>query len=202
VSSSFAQINTSVTNAAFQLAQQGTNLLLQIVNIRPTLAPIPDQTILSSVSLHLARHMSDPDLPAQALTYRLVNSPTNALIDTNGVIAWTPAANSPRTNSFTAVVIDSGVPSLSAAQVFSVILSDRAAAPILSLTASAKDSHSYVLSLAGTPGSQYIAQYTTDLPGPWFDFATNTAATGGGWNVLDQAATNRARFYRVRLSGR
>ncbi|HEV8544366.1 MAG TPA: hypothetical protein VGR78_18405, partial [Verrucomicrobiae bacterium] len=122
-------------------------------------------------------------------------------IDTNGIITWTSRPSDPATNSFSVMVSDNGTPRLSAVQSFNVILSDHIA-PTLSLATSGTDSHSYVLSLVGTPGAQYVGQYATNLGGLWLDFATNVAASDGRWSVLDPSATNRARFYRARAMGR
>src|SRR5262249_34367881 len=48
------------------------------------------------------------DLPANALAYSLMDAPTNASIDADGVISWTPTvAQVPSTNIFTTVVTDS-----------------------------------------------------------------------------------------------
>ena len=50
---------------------------------------------------------SDPDLPANALSYSLVNPPDGADIDTNGVITWFPyESQAPATYTFTTIVID------------------------------------------------------------------------------------------------
>jgi hypothetical protein len=47
------------------------------------------------------------DVPINTLAYALLAGPTNAFIDANGVISWTPtAAQVPSTNTFTTVVTD------------------------------------------------------------------------------------------------
>jgi endonuclease/exonuclease/phosphatase family metal-dependent hydrolase len=49
----------------------------------------------------------DSDYPANDLTYTLLNAPTNAIIDANGLITWTPGTNdAPSTNLFRIVVTD------------------------------------------------------------------------------------------------
>src|SRR5439155_1509436 len=51
---------------------------------------------------------ADSDLPVNALSYRLVNPPTGASIDANGVISWTPSeAQGPGAYVITTVVTDS-----------------------------------------------------------------------------------------------
>ena len=57
------------------------------------------------------------------LHYTLLNSPPGATIDTNGVIAWTPAGSAgPSTNLFTTVVTDSGQPPISVTNSFLAIV--------------------------------------------------------------------------------
>jgi len=50
---------------------------------------------------------TDDDLPAQALSYQLLNPPSNAVINASGVITWTPGeAQGPGTNLLTTVTSD------------------------------------------------------------------------------------------------
>jgi hypothetical protein len=56
---------------------------------------------------------------------------------------------------------------------------------------------SITLNCAGTAGSNYVARASADLAN-WTSLATNTAPTGGQWQVNDAAAaTLPARFYRL-----
>jgi len=53
----------------------------------------------------------DSNIPANALTYALLAAPTGAVINTNGIINWTPTeAQGPSTNTITTVVTDNGSP--------------------------------------------------------------------------------------------
>ena len=50
---------------------------------------------------------TDPDIPANTLTYALLQAPTNAVISANGIITWTPTeAQGPGVYTFTTVVTD------------------------------------------------------------------------------------------------
>jgi hypothetical protein len=54
------------------------------------------------------------------------------------------------------------------------------------------------LTYLGLPSSQYVAQYATNLTSsPWFPLATNTPGAYGVGTVLDAAATDPQRFYRL-----
>ena len=61
---------------------------------------------------------TDPDLPANALTYSLIGAPVGATIDPGtGVFSWTPTeAQGPGIYPFTVRVTDDGTPSLDSAQ--------------------------------------------------------------------------------------
>lgn len=82
-----------------------------------------------------------------------------------------------------------------AIQVTSVLVSTSS---IVSLRLSGPGSNSVTLTAAGLPGVQYTAQFSTSLIGPWLDFSTNFPGPGGIWTILDPAATNPTRFYRIR----
>ena len=68
-----------------------------------------NRTIAELTLLTVTNAASDGDIPANALTYQLINPPAGAVIDTNGVITWTPTeAQGPGTNTITTVVTDNG----------------------------------------------------------------------------------------------
>jgi uncharacterized repeat protein (TIGR03803 family) len=51
---------------------------------------------------------------------------------------------------------------------------------------------------AGTTNMQYIMQYSTNLlAGGWFPLSTNFPNSNGLWTVVDRAATNAQRYYRI-----
>ncbi|MFO1477563.1 MAG: hypothetical protein U1F98_13045 [Verrucomicrobiota bacterium] len=68
---------------------------------------------------------TDTDLPASTLNYQLVNPPSGALIDTNGVITWTPTeAQGLGVYTITTIVTDDGVLALSATNSFQVTVNE------------------------------------------------------------------------------
>lgn len=77
-------------------------------NAGPTFNSVPgDIEIVELTVLSITNSASDVDVPVQALTYLLLDGPTNAVIDTNGVITWLPdEAQGPGTNSFVSTVSD------------------------------------------------------------------------------------------------
>jgi len=67
---------------------------------------------------------TDADGPSDVLSYQLINPQLGMVINSNGIITWTPTlSQSPSTNLITTVVTDNGVPSLSATNIFSVFVS-------------------------------------------------------------------------------
>lgn len=79
-----AQSAVAVTNAAFTYTLPGLSVATFVgqANNPPALAAINNQTINPGVTLVVTNAASDPDLPAQSLTFTLLNSPTNATLTT------------------------------------------------------------------------------------------------------------------------
>src|SRR5690606_24346981 len=84
-----------------------------VSNRPPTLAAIPDQTVVSGETLTFTAVASDLD-PGQSLTFSLVGAPAGATIGpTSGVFSWVASGN-PRELEFEVRVTDTGSPQLSA----------------------------------------------------------------------------------------
>jgi hypothetical protein len=99
-------------------------------NSAPVLTAQPDQTIAELTTLIVTNTASDD--PANNLTYALLNPPSGAAIDTNGVITWTPSeAQGPGTNLIITVATDDGTPPLSATNSFTVVVTEVNTAPVL-----------------------------------------------------------------------
>ena len=104
------------------------------VNNAPVLPAQTNRTVAELTLLTVTNAATDGDIPANALTYQLINPPTGAAIDTNGVITWTPReAQGPGTNTITTVVTDMGVPPLSVTNSFEVIVTEVNSAPGLAV---------------------------------------------------------------------
>src|SRR5207245_7744187 len=66
------------------------------VNQPPVLPSQTDRTIAELTLLTVANTATDPDIPANHLSYELVNPPAGASIDANGVISWMPSETQDR----------------------------------------------------------------------------------------------------------
>jgi hypothetical protein len=99
-------------------------VLVQVVN-PPVLAPIANYTNYEATLLIITNSATDNNLPPKPLTFSLgAGAPTNATIDpVTGIFQWRPtAAQAPSTNVITVIVTDNGIPPLSAAQQFTVVV--------------------------------------------------------------------------------
>src|SRR5207237_73395 len=116
-----------------------------------------DRTIAEGTPLTVTNTETDSDIPANILTYTLLNPPTGAAIDGNGVITWTPSeAQGPSTNVITTVVTDNGVPSLSATNSFTVIVTEVNSPPVLGAQADQTIAEGTTLIVTNTTTDSYI----------------------------------------------
>jgi hypothetical protein len=88
-------------------AEQTFELSVAEVNAAPSLAALPHQMLTFGQTLSLQWVGSDADLPANALSYRLVSGPTNAVVSSAGQLTCTPSrAQAPSTNVLVVAVSD------------------------------------------------------------------------------------------------
>jgi hypothetical protein len=87
-----------------------TNTFAVLVLESNTVPVLPFQTnrvLTGSATLTVDNHATDSDIPVNSLTYALLIAPTNAAVDSNGLITWTPNLSQvPSTNVFTTQVTD------------------------------------------------------------------------------------------------
>jgi len=91
-------------------AEEEITVSVAEVNSAPSLAEIGDQSVNELEELAFTAVGSDPDLPANTLTYSLDGAPEGASIDpVSGEFTWTPAeAQGPGEYTFTVRVCDDG----------------------------------------------------------------------------------------------
>src|SRR5207247_3002329 len=94
---------------------------------------------------------TDANLPHNKLTYVLMNPPSEASIDTNGIITWIPTeAQGPGTNTLITVVTDDAIPNLSATNSFMVVVHEVNAAPTLPVIADQTINELILLTITNT----------------------------------------------------
>jgi hypothetical protein len=124
----------SATIVSFTNATPGYANLLLTSNTAPSLGFLPDRTIDEGALLTFTVTATDTNVPAQTLTYSLVGIVPDGvtLNPTNGVFRWIPGEEQgPENYAVTIRVSDSGVPSLSASQTFTVTVNEVNNAPVL-----------------------------------------------------------------------
>jgi type IV pilus assembly protein PilY1 len=112
---------------------QTFNITVNEVNTAPILAAIGDQTIAEETPLTFTATATDPDQPANGLTYSLDTAPAGATIDpTTGLFTWTPVeADGPGSFSATIRVTDDGAPSLEDSETITITVSEINDPPVL-----------------------------------------------------------------------
>jgi hypothetical protein len=105
------------------------------VNSAPSLTVPANQTINELTTLNVSASATDPDIPANTLTFSLLVSPPGMSINpVSGAISWTPTeAQGPSTNVITVVVMDNGTPPLGATNSFVVTVNEVNSAPVLTV---------------------------------------------------------------------
>ncbi len=103
---------------------QTIQIVVNEVNQAPVM-PVQAARMVEALKVLMVTNTAmDADIPVNLLTYRLLDPPLGAAIDTNGVITWTPAeAQALSTNLLITVVTDDGVPPLSSSNQITVVVS-------------------------------------------------------------------------------
>ncbi|MFM2082734.1 MAG: hypothetical protein RL380_1425, partial [Verrucomicrobiota bacterium] len=130
-------LTTVVTDDQFPQGSATNSFHVTVNEVnRPPVLPtlLTTNYFLTPGTFTLVDTATDPDFPVNNLTYTLALGPTNALVDQNGVVTWTPGTNdAPSTNLFTVIVTDSGTPALSATNFFYLVVGVGSNAPSFSL---------------------------------------------------------------------
>jgi hypothetical protein len=96
-----------VGDAGGATAERSFTVTVTEVNQPPQVAGWADQRIVFGQAVSLKMDVTDADLPANRLTYRIVGGPTTMVLSDDGQLAWTPARNqSPSTNLISVAVSD------------------------------------------------------------------------------------------------
>jgi hypothetical protein len=169
----------------------------------PAPNPITDRNIneLQPLSFQVAGY--DLDVPIQNLTYSLdPGAPAGASIDpTNGWFSWTPTAEQgPSTNLITIRVTDDGLPPLSDARTFTVVVNEVNQVPVLPVIARQTVNELTLLTVTNTATESNIHStlgYSLVNPpaGAGIDSQgvitwTPTEAQGPSTNVITTVATS------------
>ena len=170
---------------------------LTVGNTAPSLTPISDQTVNVGVNVSVANVATDPDVPAQTLTFTLLTGPSGASVDSgSGIFTWRPTVSDAGTiNPMQVVVTDNGTPNLSATNSFNVIVN-----PLTqpNVSSSAISGGQFTLTVSGQSGPDYAIQVSTNLAnGGWATiFSTNSPALPFTFTDPNTGAQS-IQFYRI-----
>jgi hypothetical protein len=99
-------------------------------NTAPTFLALNNRLIRELATTSFRVSARDSDMPKQTLTYGLVSGPKGLTVAADGLVTWTPTEEQgPSTNLITVRVTDNGVPSMSATNSFTLIVSEANTAP-------------------------------------------------------------------------
>ena len=195
-----SQTAVAVTNGSFGYLLPEMSVVTfvgqSLPNTAPTLASVPDQTINAGMTLVITNTASDPDVPAQVLTFSLVASPPGpTLISSNGVFTWRPPVNQANTtNLVTLAVTDSGSPPLSDTNSFLVTVNPLNP-PVFSSISGGDGQFTFVIN--GDAGPDYSLLTSTNLLDWEVSLTTNSPALPLTLVVTNQVEPER--FYLIQL---
>src|SRR5438552_4670248 len=144
-------------------------------NHAPVLTVPADQMINELSTLAVTNTATDPDLPANTLTFSLEpGAPAGASINlTNGVFTWTPTeAQGPSTNVILVRVTDDGSPPSSDTGSFTVVVTEVNRAPVLTVPAEQMINERGTLVVTNTATDE-------DLPANTLTFSLEPGAPAG-----------------------
>lgn len=163
-------------------------------NRPPQLGAYTNAQVIAGSLYSVPAVASDPDVPPQQLTFRLVSGPFGAAVNSlTGTFSWRPAiAQAPSTNFVRIAVTDNGVPMLGATQDFTVRV--RQPVPPVMSAPRLEDDGLY-FDVAGDAGPAYWIYNSTNLVDWEWLFTTNPVSLPFTINV---PATNvTGMFYRL-----
>ncbi|MCX6930838.1 MAG: hypothetical protein NT154_47690, partial [Verrucomicrobia bacterium] len=190
-------ISVIVTDNSSPSASTTNSFVVTVLetNSSPVLAPIPDRTIYAGGTVTFTNSATDPDLPANTLTYSLdPGAPINASVGVlTGVFQWpTTDADAGSTNPVTVRVTDNGAPPMSDAKSFTITVLARP--DIQSVTCSSTNT---ILAWSAISGAKYRVQFKDDLGDTnWTDLAPDVTAAGPVASITDIPNVAQ-RFYRI-----
>ena len=167
-------------------------------NTPPVLAVISNRTVNVGQTVAFTASATDTDSPPQTLTFALLAGATNATLNTNsGAFSWRPlVTQAGTTNVFAVKVADSGTPSLSATQSFTVTVNPRTPP---SVSSAAWTNGEFTLWVSDViAGPDYAVQVSTNLADWSTLWMTNSPSASFQW--LDtNAGTLPMQFYRIKV---
>jgi hypothetical protein len=167
-------------------------------NSPPVLTPVANQTVSAGFQVTITNTAVDPDLPINALSFTLDSgAPGGASIHpTSGVFTWTPsAAQAPSTNLITVRVTDNGLPSLSDAKSFTLVVNSVAELRLTGITISS--GALVTLNWSSLAGKTYRVESKDDFNLTTWNSEGDFNATNSTTSATISGGATSQRYYRV-----
>ena len=158
------------------------------VNQQPQVAAWADQRLVFGQSVNLKMDVTDADLPANRLTYRMVEGLTNLVLSEDGRLIWTPTrSQAPSTNRISVAVSDGTVSATNSVriEVFELVMAVNGAEATNAVNASLNPRISF---RCGRP--DWLVFYTltgqtptADLPSKFYQDPFFLPATSTVWPI-------------------
>ena len=190
---------TSGTNTISLQASWGymdVDYLELVLNTPPIFASTPvNRTIPALLLMSVTNPATESDVPAQTLSYQLLNPPAGAEIDMTGLITWTPdLSEAPSTNQFVTVVSDDVQ---NATNTFQVIVIG-AIGPVQIVSPNWSATSGFQFSFDVPEGVDYTIQ-TADSLNNWTNLSSGVGQAGSQSFLDTNAFGHVQRFYRLRF---
>ena len=134
----FETVTLPLTNLlSWAVQDTETNITLTVANTAPRFSVVELQTVEEETEFSLTVAAVDGDIPAQTLTYGLLEAPPEMDIEpASGALTWTPGeADGPGTNTVSVQVTDDGAGMLAATNTFLLVVEEVNEPPILDAVA-------------------------------------------------------------------
>ncbi len=103
---------------------------VRLANAAPVFTVVSNRRVSEGSLITFTLTATDDDVPAQRLTYGLIQGPEGLTVGTNGLLSWRPTeAQGPSTNVVLVRVSDDGQPVLSATNAIEIVVREVNAAP-------------------------------------------------------------------------
>jgi VCBS repeat-containing protein len=167
----------------------------------PILPIQSSRTIWGGQTLWVFNGAFDDDVPTPTLTYAMVQGPTNATVDSGGVITWTPTSNqAPSSVLFKMAVWDNFVPSIGATNSFMVYVQPTPSGQEPIIKSLSLSSGIATITWSALSNRTYRIQYNNNLRvSNWTTLPPDVVAPGTIVSRTNAVGTNAQRFYRVLL---
>jgi hypothetical protein len=162
-------------------------------NNAPVLATISNYSVHAGSTLTFTNAATDSDLPANTLSFSIINAPGSASLNSSsGIFTWTPLdAEANTTNTITVKATDNGTPPLADQKNFNVIVVPRPTLQSISV-----EGGTFTFNWSAIAGKKYQVQYKDDLSSAtWVDLTVITAGSASA--SFSESASGTQRFYRL-----